>query len=42
MIGALLIFAATFTVAVLKLCEAAREKKLAQLKEGVAKIGVTE
>ena len=38
--GAMIIFSATFIVAVFKLCEARKAKKLAQLKEGIAKVGV--
>ena len=40
LLGALIIFAATFIVAVYKLCEAFKERKLAQLKEGMAKVGI--
>ena len=40
--GALIIFAATFVVAAYKLCEAHKAKKLAQLKEGMAKVAAIE
>ena len=36
----MLILAATVSVAVFKLCEVHKERKLAQLREGIAKVGI--